>query len=262
MKKISAPGKILLGMIIGVIIGIIMEHFPVEGGMFRFTANTADVLGAIFLNAFQMIVGPVVFISLVLGVMNMNNPVILGRVGLKTIAMYFITTILAIGCGLLVAWLLTPGAGVDLSRVAGGVKYQVPALERVNSFADVLINIVPKNIIRAFAENVMLQIIFVAILCGIALAMLGDEIKQLKQLVEEFNRLNIKIIDLIMKFAPVGVCALMISTFARFGYEALLPLVMYIVCVALAMLLLVVAAYAPMLKFYVNISPWHFLKKF
>ncbi len=263
MKKMSLPTRILVGMVAGVIVGIVLEKMP--GGVLRdqvLIDGILKVCGAIFLNAFRLVVGPVVFVSLVAGVMTMNNPVVLGRIGIKTIAMYLVTTVAAISCGLGLAWLMTPGSGLDPAGFGVSAQMATPVAGTMRSWQETVIAIVPKNAFRAFSDEIMLQIIFLALFCGVALALLGDKVPLLKKLVGELNSFNIKVIDLIMLYAPIGVFALMADTFARFGAGALLPLLKYIVCVGLAMILLILLIYVPLLRFAAKMNPITFFRKY
>ncbi len=262
MRKMSQPGKILLGMVLGSLLGVILSFVP--AGTFRDAVLLNGVLrvcGEIFLNAFRLIVGPVVFVSLITGVMSMNNPTVLGRIGVKTLLMYLVTTVAAVITGLALAWVIAPGSGLDPEKVSAAVQ-TVEQASGNKSIADTIIDIVPRNFFRSFTDEIMLQIIFVAILSGLALALLGEKTAILKKIMTELNLFNIKIIDLIMLFAPIGVFSLMARTFGQFGVEAILPLLKYILCVGFAMILLVVLGYAPLLKFYAKLSPLRFFRRY
>lgn len=262
MKKMSPPTRILLGMILGSLLGIILSFLPASAFRDTFLVDGIfRICGTLFLNAFRLIVGPVVFVSLITGVMSMNNPTVLGRIGLKTLFMYLITTVVATLIGLVMAGVISPGCGLDPEKVSSAAQ----AIEQVadhRSMCDIIIDIVPRNIFRSFTDEIMLQIIFVAILSGIALAMLGEKAALLKKLMTELNSFNIKVIDLIMLFAPIGVFSLMTRTFVQFGIGAILPLLKYILCVGLAMILLILLVYAPLLKLYAKLSPLRFFRKF
>jgi len=233
MKKISFTTKIFLALLLGAGVGILLDFVP--PGMIRdriFVNGIFLIGGKLFMNAFKMMVVPIVFVSLTLGIAAMNSPKNLGRIGVKTIGFYLMTTIFAIVTGLCFAWFLSPGTGLDPERIRTAAE-AVPNTEY--SLIRTLSEIVPENPVRAFSGSSMFQIIFLAIVSGIALSLLGEKVPHLKKLLEELNLFNIKIIEMIMLFAPVGIFCLLGRTFATFGATAFLPLVKFLFCVALAM---------------------------
>lgn len=260
--KLSLPLKIFIALILGCIAGIILEYMP--PGTFRdaFLANgLLRIGGTVFINAFKLIVGPVVFCSLVLGMTDMDTPFTAGRIGIKTLLLYLVTTLAAIVLGIATVMIAKPGVGQSAAALPEHTGTAPLASDSAN-WAQTIINVVPDNIFKAFYDNSMLQIIFVSILCGVALIMLGEKTAGVKKLLRELNLLNVKIIDLVLQFAPVGVFCLISSTILRYGSAAMLPLVKLLVCLAAAMVLLFVLVYFPMLKFFAKMSIRRFMVKY
>ncbi len=258
-KGLSLPAKIFLALLAGCLFGIAMNWLPSGGFRDEFIANgVLKIGGAIFMNAFRLLIGPIVFVSLALGVAAMDTPFTVGRIGIKTLFLYFITTLAAILLGIGMVGLFKPGLGLDIpiATVENSLSPQQI------SWADTIINVVPANVFRAFTDNAMLQIIFLGILCGIGLVLLGEKAKRLALLLSDLNELNIKIIEIVMQFAPIGVFCLIASTVMQYGASALLPLAKYLFCLASAMLLLFVVLYFPMLHFLAKIRMSTFLKRF
>lgn len=215
-KKLSLPTRILIALVLGVAVGILLDFVPPSFFRDRLLVDGLFLAaGKIFINAFRMMVVPIVFVSLTLGIAAMNSPQSLGRIGAKTIGFYLGTTVFAIVIGLAVAVIFSPGTGLDPARVGAAAEAAAPQMEQ--SMLDTLIDVVPQNPIRAFAGDSMLQIIFLAIVSGLALSMLGEKAPRLREILNELNLFNIRIIEMIMHFAPYGVFCLLARTFATLG---------------------------------------------
>ncbi len=265
MKKLSPPVRILIGMVAGVLLGVVMVWMP--AGWFRddFLQNgVLRVGGELFLNAFKLMVVPVVFFSLVDGINAMEDPRSLGRVGIKTLWLYLLTTVVAISLGLGVAFVFSPGSGMERAVPDAGVAANAVVSTPAGSpsFADVLIGIIPQNLLQPLGGAAMLQVLFLAICVGLALAMLGDKAAHTRALFSELSSLCIKLIEMIMFFAPFGIFCLLARTFAEFGLEALLPLFKYLCCIALGMILQLALVDAALLRFWGRLRAWVFYRKF
>jgi Na+/H+-dicarboxylate symporter len=162
-------------------------------------------VGDLFLRLLTMMIVPLILATVVSGITRMGSPEDLGRVGLRTIGYYLITTFLAVTGGLLIVNILSPGEGLDLSL--GGTESLEPT-----PLADVFLNIVPEQPIGAFASGDMLPTIFVAVLTGIGLLVVGEPARPVAEFFEAFEALVLKIVDWVLALAPIGVAGLLVDT--------------------------------------------------
>ncbi|MGL6025388.1 MAG: dicarboxylate/amino acid:cation symporter, partial [Cetobacterium sp.] len=205
-----------------------------------------------------MIVVPLVFCSLTVGAAGIEDIKKLGRVGVKTLAFYLGTTAVAITLALGVGTLISPGKGVVLTEVVTtGVK-----INETKPFVDILLGMIPINPIEALAKGDMLQIIVFSILCGVAMALLGDKVSTVRKGIEELNSLVLKMVEIVMQLAPFGVYGLIGKTFATLGYSAMLPLMKYFVGVVIVLVLHYLITYQTLLILVAKYNPIKFLKKF
>lgn len=215
-KKLALHWKILLGMLLGVIYGLVAAHFK----WVNFTDDYIKPFGTIFINLLRLIAMPLIFFSLISGIGNLKDISKLSRMGAKTIGFYIFTTIVAITIGLVLVNLIDPGAGFpqsDQEKFTEMYKDQVN--QKQDDAADFkshgplqfLVDLVPPNIINAASDNTnMLQLIFFSIFIGISIILVPE--KQTRVVMDFFNGMNaviLKFIDLIMEFAPIGVFALL-----------------------------------------------------
>lgn len=258
-KKMGLTAKILIGLGLGLITGLILYNVP--AGSFRdgfIIDGIFKLVGQVFLRAIKMMVVPLVLISLVNGAANIGDVRKLGRIGIRTVAFYLVTTAIAITIAIALAYAISPGVGLDLSEI---VKKE-PTIKESVPIVDVFINMVPTNPIAAANEGNMLQIIVFAVFMGIGLSALGEKVKPVVSLFEQLNDLMMKMVHYVMLLAPYGVFCLIATTFAREGFGAMLPLLKYMACVIIALILHAVFTYGGMLKLFTGLSPVRFFKKF
>lgn len=259
-KKIGLTTMIFISLILGALAGIVL-HYWVPEGYVRDTVIVNGifyVVGNGFLRAMQMLVVPLVFCSLICGSMAIGDTKTLGKVGVKTMGFYFVTTACAISLALGVANLINPGIGLDINSVE---TVEATAAEAA-SFADTLLDIIPKNPIQGLAEGNMLQIIFFAIFIGILLAKRGERAASVSQFFSQFNDLMMDMTMAVMKVAPIGVFCLIAKTFAGIGFDAFLPMLKYMGAVFLALFLQGMGVYQIMLKIFTGLNPIKFIRKF
>ncbi|WP_410496916.1 dicarboxylate/amino acid:cation symporter [Cellulosilyticum sp. ST5] len=262
MKKLSLTSKTLLALFLGAVFGIMLSHVPENWFTQTILLNgLLKLLGTGFLNAIKLIVVPLVFISIVYATASLDDLKKIGRIGGKTFFFYTLTTALAIILALLVGGLLKPGIGVDLALLQANELTTTPVATDVH-FVDTLLNMIPTNIFTAFVEGNILGIIFFAILLGLSMTMVGEKAKPLIVLFESANEVLLKLVQIIMCFAPYGVFALLSTTFANFGFSALMPLIKYVVTVVIGLGLQLLVVYMGMLLFIGKLRPSLFLKKF
>ncbi len=237
--------RILLALVLGVIAGMIWGP----------GAASISWLGDLFVRLIRMVVVPLVFVTLVSGVVAMGDPAKLGSLGAKTLAIYMVTTLAAIVIGLILAAALQPGVGVDLSAAAPtAVQEAIPLSER-------LLSIVPSNPIAALAEGNILAIIFFALLVGVSLLTIGEKGKPVAELMESSSEMMLRITHWVMEVAPFGVFALIAAVAGTQGVAALLDVLTLALAVVLACVIHVVVVHGVgIIKLSLGLSPINFFK--
>ncbi|WP_435645449.1 dicarboxylate/amino acid:cation symporter [Butyricicoccus porcorum] len=259
-KKLGLTTKIFIALILGCLCGIIMHYFVPEG----YVRDTIIVNGVFyvvgngFLRLMKMLVVPLVFCSLICGSMAMGDTKSLGKVGIKTLLFYLLTTALAISVALGVANIINPGIGLDTSAIQA----QETSVSESTSVADTLLNIIPENPVASLANGTMLQIIFFALFVGILLAKLGDRANLVSNFVSQCNDIMMEMTSAVMYVAPIGVFCLIAKTFSGIGFSAFVPLLKYMIGVLLALAIQCLVVYQGLLKITTGLNPLVFLKKF
>ena len=243
--EIALWKRILSAMVIGVIVGALWG----EG------AASIGWMGDLFIRLIRMIVVPLVFVTIVSGVVSMGDPSKLGSLGAKTIFLYMLTTLVAITIGLVLAAMFQPGVGVDLT----GAEAQI--LEEPMSMAERLMSIVPENPFAALAEGDILATIFFAILIGVSLLTIGEPGKPVADFMDASSEVVLRITHWIMEAAPFGVFALIARVTGTQGFEVLLNAVMLAGTVLAACVLHVLIMHgAIIMHWLLKLSPLNFFK--
>ncbi|WP_075980453.1 cation:dicarboxylate symporter family transporter [Bacillus massilinigeriensis] len=236
MKKIGLAWQILIGLVLGVIVGAIFYGNPHIG-------TYLQPIGDIFLRLIKMIVIPIVISSIIVGVASVGDTKSLGRLGGKTLIYFEIITTIAIIVGLLSANIFQPGAGVDMQTLQKtDINSYVDTAETVQNhgFADTIVNIVPSNIFQSFVQGDMLAIIFFSVLFGLGVAAIGEKGKPVLKFFQGTADTMFYVTNVVMKFAPLGVFALIGITVSKFGLESLIPLGKLVITVYGVMIFFVV----------------------
>ncbi len=228
-KKMSLTVKILIGLVLGLITGVIINLF-FKGNAFVDTWLVDGLFqlgGGIFLNLLKMLVVPLVTFSLIVGVCGIGDIAALGRIGVKSFVLYVLTTAIAISTAILLAMLIGPGRGFDMetNKATEFTAKEAPPI------TDVFINIVPSNPVATFANGDMLGIIFYSIMVGVALLIIGRAVKPVVEAAEMLNEVAMKLVDMVMSVAHIGVFCLIAKTFAEQGIELILPMASYFLTV-------------------------------
>ena len=258
-KKMSLTTKIFIGIFLGIICGLIIKSMP--SGNLKDTillGGIIKILGTGFINAIKMLVVPLVFVSLVCGSSSMGDIKKLGRIGIKTLGFYLMTTALAISLALLVGKLINPGIGLDMSHLIS----QEPTIGENKSLVDIILGMIPSNPVQALASGEMLQIIVFALLLGVSMSMIGEKADSVRKWFESANDICMKMVSIIMLLAPYGVFALITNTFATTGFDAIFSLLKYMVAVLLALVLQAALVYSGLVKFSTGLKLKPFYKKF
>jgi len=258
-KRLSLTAKVLIGMGLGIVVGLAINltglnakgswtELYVVNGLFH-------IAGTMFVTALKMLVAPLVFFSLISGVIGIGDIRELGKVGAKAFVLYLLTTAIAITVALSIAHFSGIGQGVELSSTATFSAKEAPPLSQV------LIDIVPGNVVNAFATGKMLQIIFFSILVGISILMVGKKALPVVELVEISNEIMMKMVNIIMAVAPYAVFALLGKAIANLGLDLLADLAGYVVVLVGVLLFHLFVTLMIILMLFSGKSPGIFLKK-
>ncbi|EGQ3806053.1 dicarboxylate/amino acid:cation symporter [Staphylococcus pseudintermedius] len=272
MKFKGLTVKIIIALILGIALGSIF-NFYVESKFVGFIDQYVfNVIGQIFLNLIFMLVVPVVFVSIVLGVIGVGDPKLLGGIGLKTLVFFLSTTAIAITLAMCLALIVKPGAGhSDLLKSEEVTTYQkklddqkATGASPINqTFDQTLINFFPKNAIQSMTTGNMLQIITFAIFVGIGIMMVGERGRIVHQFFEQFNEVLMYIISMVMNvFAPIGTFGLVAHVFTGAGFGAIRQLGLYFIVVLAALFIHFFVVYGGAVKFLAGRSPIEFFKGF
>ena len=265
MKKIALHWKIIIGMFLGVVYGLIASKLLWTD----FTNDWIKPWGVIFVNLLKLIAVPLVFASLVKGVASLSDISRLSRIGAKTIAFYLMSTVVSVSIGLVLVNVIKPGSDFDKSSIDLTNKKTTEKIIDAETVSregplQFVVDIVPTNIINASANNSnMLQVIFFAILFGISMVMLPDEnTKFVKGFFNGINDIILKIVDLIMLISPYGVFALLASLVVDFGASSSLfiALAKYSITVIVGLLLMILVIYPSIIKSFTKINYFNFFK--
>ncbi|SHH90623.1 dicarboxylate/amino acid:cation symporter [Clostridium grantii] len=261
MKKTKLSTKIILAMVLGLIIGLLFnpEISLLPQNLYKLLESYAFApIGKIFINAIKMLVVPMVFISLVNGVTQISDIKKLGRVGAKTLIFYLSTTALAITIGLSFALMIQPGSNSSLT--SGNAAYEVS--EAVN-FIDILVGMVPTNPLQSMVEGNMLQVIVFSLLLGVSINSIPKQkSKIILDLFDSMNHLVLKMIDIVMLMAPIGVFSLILKVAATLGFDSLIKLSLYMITILLALFVHLTVVYTGSLVIFTKLNPIIFFKKF
>ena len=255
--KLSFTQKILTAMLFGALLGIILNNISIYNSLInQYLSNGVfEVVGKLFVNSLKMLVVPLVFCSITVGITSLGNLSLMGRVGLKAIIIYLLTTAFAITLALIFAIVIEPGQGYEIDSSIQFSAKEAPSL------SSVLTSIVPSNPILAMADGEMLQIILFAIILGIAITITGNKAESFKKGIISLNEIMMSMVTIIMKFAPLGVFCLIAKTFATQGIDMIIPLASYFFTVTIVLILHVLLTYSAFLKLIGKVSPFLFLKK-
>lgn len=259
-KKMGLTTRIFIGLISGLIVGVIFNLF-VPSSYVRDTIIVDGifyVIGNGFIRLMKMLVVPLVFCSLVCGASAIGDTKSLGKVGGKTIVFYLCTTALAVTVAILIALMIRPGVGLDMSSIETS---EVTVAESTSA-VDTLLDIIPENPFSSLAEGNMLQVILFALIVGVLLAKMGERANLIANLVNQGNDLMMEMTMGVMELAPIGVFCMIARTFANLGFDAFVPLLKYMASVILGLAVQCFGVYMIMLIVFTRLNPLKFLKKF
>ncbi|TGE31597.1 cation:dicarboxylase symporter family transporter [Desulfosporosinus sp. Sb-LF] len=248
-KKIGLATKIVIGLTLGILYGYFFS---------RYSAWLKPV-GDMFIRSIKMIVVPIVFSTIVIGIAGVGDLKKVGKLGGKTLIYFEIVTTIAILLGVTVSTLTKPGLGVNLSQINKVDISSFTGTVAKHSTTDLFVNLVPTNIVDALARADLLQVIFFAVLFGVSLSSIGEVGKPVLHFFQGVAETMFKLTNIIMSAAPYGVFALMGFTVSQFGLAVLFPLGKLVVILYLTMIFFVVVVFGIIAKF-VGINLFTMLK--
>ena len=270
MKSLALHWKILIGMLSGVTFGFIM----LEVGGADFVASWIKPIGTIFVKLLKLIAVPLILASLIKGISDLKDISKFASIGLKTIVIYVLTTVIAISIGLILVNTFNPGDGVSQETISkltetyagnSGVQGKIAEASRQQAGRplDFLVDMVPDNAFSALSNNkLMLQVIFLAMFLGISLLLVGEKsAKPLKDFFDSLNDVVLKMVDLIMLTAPFAVFALLANVVVSSGDPELLYALLFYSGVVVSGLLLMVCFYLILVTVITKRNPFWFLKQ-
>ena len=258
MKRITLPTRILIGLVVGILIGLIFGE----------KATVIKPIGTIFIRLITMVVVPLVLVSLMLGTAGLGDIKKLGRIGIKTFIYFMLTTVVAIVIGLFLANLIKPGIGLNETARAeltknykASTEAGIQRLKDKPSTLEVLIEIVPANPVKSLAEGNMLQVIFIAVVFGAALTLVKKEkADPVLRLLDSLNDVVIQVVHIAMNIAPFGVMALIASVIGQFGASVLLTLLKYTLTVIAGLAIHAFIVNGLAIRFLGRMNPLRFFK--
>ena len=233
MKRIPLVWQIVAGLLLGVLVGWYFNTHPHYQTWVN--AEILKPLGDIFIKMMKMVVVPIVFCCMILGIAGGGDNKSFGRMGIKSLGYFFAITALAIVIGLCFANIFEPGTGTDISGISHGTA--AITLEPSKGALVIMQNIVPDNVLVAMSEAKLLSVLFFAVLLGMALnALPKDKSAPFIAVVQSLCDAMFKVVSIVMAYAPIGVFGMIGATVATFGFASLLPLLKLIGVVYLALI--------------------------
>jgi aerobic C4-dicarboxylate transport protein len=224
--------QVLIAILLGILVGQLYPKFGVD----------LKILGDIFIKMIKMVITPIVFFTIVIGFANMGDMKKIGKIGGKALIYFEIVTTLAMAIGIIVMYLVQPGVGMDTHAIGKGANISQYTKQAAQSqgFVDFLANIVPDNVIGAFAKGDMLPVLFFSVLFGLAMTGLGEKAKPVLNLFEKINEIFFRLVGIIMRFSPVAAFGAMSYTIGKFGIASLFSLGKMMASVYITMALFVI----------------------
>ena len=258
MEQSNLTRNILIGMTAGILLGSLIYSLELsDENLFKAIVvdGLLDIGGQVFVISLKLLVVPLVFVSLACGASNLGGGSSMGRIGIKTVLLYMVTTAIAITLALLVATMVEPGVGINLTSAAEYSAKEAPSIKGV------IINIFPSNPVAAMAEGNMLQVIVFALLVGIAITKCGEAGLRIKASLEDWNQIVMRLVMMLMAIAPYGVFCLLVSLFSNLGFTAIADLFKYFITVAGVLVLHYLLSYGSLVQLMAGLNPIGFFKR-
>lgn len=242
--------KLLKNLTVQVIIAIILG--VIVGAMFPEFGASLKILADLFIKLIKMLIAPIIFLTVVIGIGSMGDMKKVGKIGGKALLYFEIVSTVALTIGIAVALIVSPGTGLDTTGASDAdiSKYTTAAEETDQGFGPFIYNIIPDNVVGALANGDLLPVLFSAILFGLAAASIGAPAKPVITFFEQVAEIFFKIVGMVMKISPIGAFGAMAYTIGNFGLESLSNLGLLMVSVYITMFLFVVFVLGSIAKFF------------
>ena len=245
----------ILGVIVGLVLNLFVDNYFIENVILM--DNVFYLGGNIFIRLMKMIVVPLVFCSLVVGMSSLSDIHKIFTIGGRTILLYLVTALIGIFIALTAGAVFKPGVGVNLSAIN-----QTSHVTLNQTMTDLVLNIIPENPLNALASSEMLPVIIVGVIMGFILFKLRQKAPTLNKLFRESNKIMIAMTGIILKIAPFGVFCLMARSFGTLNLESMFPLIRYMGCVVFVLLIQLFVVYPIILLIFAKVNPLRFYRKF
>ena len=242
----SFTKKIIVSMILGIIFGVLINLIDIgQSSTHSIIINGLDLVSHLFLSALKLIIIPLIFFSIVCGIVSLSEDVSISRLGIKTISLYLVTTVIAISLGLLFASLISyePVLVTDLNS-----EINIKDMQSENNFF-------PNNIFKSMVDGNIIHLLIFSILIGISASRIKEKIKTFIKYVHEFNEVINELVRIIITFTPLAVFCILSKTFATQGLDTLIPLMGYFMTVVAVLLLHFFITFSLLLKIFTRLDP-------
>ena len=245
----SFTKKIIVAMILGIITGVFLNIFSYDTSLSDFIVkNIFNVVSDLFISALKLVIIPLIFFSIVCGIISLSDDTSLSRLGIKTLSLYLFTTIIAISLGLLFSSLINYEP-ILLSNLETNV-----AIDNIKTES----NIFPTNIFESLSNGNIIHLLIFSVLIGIAASKVKDNAKTFINYFHEFNAVINELVKIIISFTPIAVYCILSKTFATQGLETLTPLMGYFFTVVFVLLIHFFITFSLLLKTFTNLNPKQF----
>lgn len=247
----SFTKKIIVSMVLGIIFGVFINLIDIsQSSTHSIIINGLDLVSHLFLSALKLIIIPLIFFSIVCGIVSLSEDVSISRLGIKTISLYLVTTVIAISLGLLFASLISyePVLVTDLNS-----EINVKDMQSENNFF-------PNNIFKSMVDGNIIHLLIFSILIGISASRIKEKIKTFIKYVHEFNEVINELVKIIISFTPLAVFCILSKTFATQGLDTLMPLMGYFMTVVAVLLLHFFITFSLLLKIFTRLDPIRFYR--
>lgn len=249
-KKLSLTWQITIGLVLGILLGLLLQNHA------SIAETYIKPIGTVYLNLIKMVVVPVVLLSIMQGIISLQDIRRVGSIGVKTVLYYTVTTALAVTVGLVFANLLNVGAGYVLPSES--LSYQA---SEAPSFIDTLVNIFPSNAFAPLVNATMLQVIVIAVFFGFGVILAGEKGKLASDIIDSFAEVSFRVMNLIIGMSSVGVFALICPVVASNGPAVLLPLLKVVLVAYTGYVVHMIVVYSLSVKCISGMNPLHFFRE-
>mgnify|MGYP001197894707 CR=1 FL=1 len=251
----SFTNKVLFAMFLGIIVGLLINNLLLNENILLNINSIFNTISSIFLILLKMIVLPLIFISVLAGIISISDISMLGRVGAKTLSLYILTTMIAISLALFVSSFIS----YDTSNIT--LLNSVNISNVKNTEENILSIFIPENFFKALSDGNVIQVLFFAIFFGIASSLIKNDVPQFISLIENLNQIFNKMVLIIIKLTPIAVFCLLAETFSTQGIDVFIPILKYFLVVVLVLLMHFFITYSFLLTIFSNLNSKTFYTK-